>query len=105
MESRTATECCRRCGPSQGGIEKVVDQADEATSPDGEQGGLEPVAGEAEIEGDGSPDQDGSEGGDHGHDSGEDGPEQRVGDAEDPIGQASERSWRVAMARRPRAVA
>ena len=74
----------------QHGVEEVVDEADDSSSPDCEESGFAPVAVEAEVERDGDPDEEGSEGGNHRQDSGEDGPEEMVGDAENPVGETSE---------------
>ena len=69
---------------NQHGIEEVVDSADDAASPDHEQRGLSPVAGETEVDGDGTPDEEGAKGGDHGHDRGGKSPEDDSGNSEDP---------------------
>ena len=74
----------------QDGVEDVVDGANDDASPDGEECGLSPMAVEAEVDGDWSPDEEGTEGGDHreGHEG--EGPEDDAGDSEDPEGEAGE---------------
>src|SRR5690242_14522934 len=59
-----------QAGANQNGIEEVVDGADDDASPDCEQQSFSPMAGDAEIDGDGAPDQESAEGRNHGHDSG-----------------------------------
>ena len=59
-------------------------------SPDGEEGGFSPVAAKAEVDRDGSPDEEGAEGGDHGADGEGEGPEDDAGNTQDPEGEASE---------------
>ena len=77
-------------GADEDGVEDVVDGADDDATPDGEDGGLAPVAVEAEVDGDYSPDKDCADGGDQGEDCGGEGPEDDAGNSEDPIGEAGE---------------
>ena len=77
-------------GADEDGVEDVVDSADDACSPDGEECGFSPVAGEAEVDCDGSPDEEGAEGGDHGAGREREGPEEDAGDPEDREGEAGE---------------
>ena len=70
-------------------VEDVVDRADDEASPDGEQGSLAPVAGKTEVDRDGSPDEEGAEGGNHGTDGEREGPEDDARNSEDPEGEAS----------------
>ncbi len=65
------------------GVEDVIDGADDEASPDDEEGSFAPVAGEAKVDGDGSPDEKGAEGGDHGAGSEGECPEDDAGNAED----------------------
>ena len=74
------------------GVEDVVDGADDEPTPDDEESSLAPMAVEAEIGGDGSPDEKGSEGGDHGEGGEGGGPEEDAWDAENPEGETSENS-------------
>ena len=71
-------------------IEDVVDGADDEATPDGEERGLTPVAVEAEVDGDGSPDEEGTEGWDHGEGHQREGPEDDTGNSEGPEGKAGE---------------
>jgi len=77
-------------GADEDGVEDVVDGGDDEASPEGEERGFAPVSGEAEVESDGSPDEDGSKGRDEGHDGGDEGPEDGFGYAESPVGEAGE---------------
>ena len=53
-------------GSDQDRVEDVVDGADDERSPDAEESSFAPVSAEAEVDRDGSPDEEGAEGGDHG---------------------------------------
>ena len=68
-------------GADEDGVEDVVDGADDDATPDGEDGGLAPVAVEAEVEADWSPDKDCADGGDQGEDCGGEGPEDDAGNS------------------------
>ena len=74
----------------QDGVEDVVDGAYDEASPDGEESCLSPVAVEAEVDGDRSPDEEGTKRWDHseGHES--EGPKDDAGNSKNPEGQASE---------------
>jgi hypothetical protein len=72
------------------GVEDVVDSADDEAAPDGEEGSFAPVAVEAEIDSDRSPDEKGAEGGDHGEGGEGDGPQENAGNAEHPEGESGE---------------
>jgi len=72
------------------GVEDVVDGADDKSSPDSEHGGFSPVTVKAEVDGDWSPDEEGSEGWDHGERRESDGPKYDAGNAESPEGEAGE---------------
>jgi hypothetical protein len=79
-------------GADEDGVEDVVDGADDDCSPKAEEGGFAPVAVEAEVDRDGSPDEEGAEGGDHGAGGEGEGPENDAGNSEDPEGKAGEDS-------------
>ena len=72
------------------GVEDVVDGADDEAAPYGEECGFAPVAVKAEVDGDGSPDEEGTEGGDHGEGGEGKGPEDNSGDIQGPEGEAGE---------------
>jgi hypothetical protein len=75
-------------GADEDRVEDVVDGADDNCSPDGEQCGFPPMAAKAKVDRDGSPDEEGAEGGDHGADGEGEGPEDDAGNSEDPEGEA-----------------
>jgi len=77
-------------GAYEDGIKDVVDRADDETAPGGEEGGLTPVAVEAEVDGDRPPDKEGSKGRNHGERGEGDRPEDDTGDAESPEGESGE---------------
>jgi len=74
------------------GVEDVVDGADDEAAPYGEECGFAPVAVKAEVDGDGSPDEEGTEGGDHGKGGEGKRPEDDSGDTQGPEGEAGENS-------------
>ena len=73
-------------------VEDVVDGADDKSSPDSEQSCFAPVAGQAEVDRDGSPDEEGAKSWDHGAGCEGEGPEDDAGNSEDPEGEASEQA-------------
>ena len=91
IDTSTATECSELWAHHDR-VEEVVDRADDGPSPDGEHGCLDPVTAEADEEGDGSPDEDGAEGGNHGHHCCQDSPEKGIGNAKQPVGKTPENS-------------
>ena len=74
------------------GVEDVVDGADDEPAPYDEESSLAPMAVEAEVGCDRSPDEEGAERGDHGEGGEGGGPEEDAGDAEHPEGEAGENS-------------
>ena len=77
-------------GTNEDRVEDVVDGADDESSPDGEEGGFSPVAVEAEVDGDRTPDEEGAEGWDHGAGGERGSPEDDTGNSEDPEGESGE---------------
>ena len=77
-------------GADEDRVEDVIDGADDECSPEAEEGGFSPMAGEAEVDRYRSPDEEGAEGGDHGAGGEGEGPEDDARNSEDPEGEAGE---------------